>query len=162
MYSAEVNASEEVMQDQCELDHVIEYQAISVVHCSSTCVPTIHRGKISICKTACRICCYISKYFSYLHHRVAFSTSFFSSPWDDCTPITFASTTKEMPPRMLFSVLINDVSTLKVPGDIFACATCAVQADSLTSTMHVNEWYATSLSMQEQMIGMIPDTHTAR
>lgn len=65
---------------------------------------------------------------------------------------------------MLFSVLIKDVSTLKVPGDIFACATCAVGADSLMGSMHacVKEWDATSLNMQEQMIGMILDTHTAR
>ena len=58
------------------------------------------------------------------HFEIAFSTSFFSSPWDDWTPNTFASTTKEMPPRMLFSVLIKDVSTLKPPGAIRTCATC--------------------------------------
>lgn len=61
------------------------------------------------------------------HFEIAFSTSFFSSPWDDWTPNTFASTTKEMPPRMLFSVLIKDVSTLKLPGAIRACATCSTR-----------------------------------
>ncbi len=64
------------------------------------------------------------------YREAAFSTSFFSSPCDDCTPVTFASTTKEMPPRRLFSVLINDVSTLKVRGDIRACATCMIEDES--------------------------------
>lgn len=61
------------------------------------------------------------------YREAAFSTSFFSSPCEDWTPVTFASTTKEMPPRRLFSVLINEVSTLKVRGDIRACATCRIE-----------------------------------